>query len=462
MSSTWWCGLIVSSLIICSLHVPCVDSYSVRDAVEFRSALLDASTRSIVLQQPVILEPDAFVPVSVGRAVNITAASPAAYLDFGNALEPFISITAGGNLTLHGLQLVNVYPLQPLPLTQASSSMPLSAVSVSPVSAHLLLSHCVILVEGQLSNLTDALPFWAARQLANELQPPSNSALSSVQPSALTSSTQSPPPQSAGQLVSLISSHTSTPHGGSSRIQVADCVVVTNPAGCITPGRQLLAWDSSSLFGALQSVTNSPRSSSLSPEVLLLSNTSLSPMQWTAGQSSSSGSGGGGSAISNVYIGSCSTFQPGAFSTTLDFSYLPHVFVLQPGQTMQLGPGLMLLHAAPVSHIYTAGQQHNAWPYSNRSSSAQALLLLGSVDVSQGGQLVLNNVSVGVADAAGAWDALQHVTGAGGSRPSMQAAAGAAVVPGASGFTVSFWNTTLTGWSLGTGSASVPADDGMC
>jgi hypothetical protein len=78
--------------------------------------------------------------------------------------------------------------------------------------------------------------------------------------------------------------------------------------------------------------------------------------------------------------------------------------------------------------------------------------------------LILQDVAVGVQDTAAVEAAMQKVTGAGGSKPSLVAAAGgmggAAGDGGAVGFVVSAWDTSLAAWSLGGTSVKVPAADG--
>jgi hypothetical protein len=435
---------------------------NVTDADAFRDALLDASTSSIRLEGPIILDPGSFAPVSLDRAVSISAASPAAYLDFGSAQDPLISIDPGGNLTFRGLQLVNIHPVQPL--SQASSGRPLSAVSSNGTSAHLLISRCVLLVDGAPSSLIDTLPFWAARQQANELKAPQVSALSVAVGAALAPSSASAPEQST-QSVSIISSYSSTPGGGSSSssIQITDTAVAFNSGDCISHGQQLLAWDSLSLSHALQSARASSSSSSTS-QVLLLADVTLSPAHWAPARA-------GDGNIPNVQISSCRipaaaiTATPSTAPVILDFGHLPGVFLLQPGASLNISHGIALVNAAAVSQFYSEDQQAQLnWPYSNRSSSALTLLTLGSIDVSRGGRLILQDVAVGVQDTAAVEAAMQKVTGAGGSKPSLVAAAGgpggAARDGGAVGFVVSAWDTSLAHWSLGGTSVEVPAADG--
>lgn len=444
------------------------------NAAQLRSALLDASTSSIELRAPVILDPGTFVPVSLDRAVSISAATPAAFLDFGGAQEPLISITAGGNLTLQGLRLAGIHPAAglPLPLTQATSMMPVSAIKLSRSSAHLVLNQAVLLVDGQLSNLTDSLPFWAARQqqAANEQHPQPDSLDSSPEDSSAlagaaaaaqpqpTQQQQQPDTPDSSPFVSVIPMYITTSFGGSSTVRITDTALVVDSAGCIALGRrQLLAWDSLSLLKALQVATSNSNantnssSNSFVPEVVLLSNISLRASHWPPPARPAS-SGFGSARISTC---SSSTLSP----TILDFNHMPQAIVLQPGATLQFdGSMLVLLNAAHISQLYPGGEQRLSWPFSNRSSSAQTLLLLGSVDVSQGAQLQLLNVSVGVADVAAAQDAMQQVKGAGGSTPELSQQA--ATADGGRKFVVSAWNTTLAGWSLGGFSTKVPAANG--
>lgn len=426
-----------SLLILWACLLPQALSLSVNDAEGFRTALLDSSTSSISLQGPIVLDSASFGPIRLDRALSITAATPAAYLDFGSSQVPLISIQPGGNLTLVGLQLVNIYPLLPLPLSEASSLMPIAAINITSSSAQLVITLCVLLVNGPPSNLTDTLPFWAAQQQADGLQP--------IRPPALLASA-SAQPNPAGQFVSFCASRTAS-RRGSSVVQITDTTVVFDPSGCITPGLQLLAWDSLSLSQALQSVQSSSSrgSGSDTPKVLLLADTILTPPGWSWMLSANSSS-------STVHISSCSsTSSP----TILDLNFLPGAFLLQPGATLTFSSGLALLHAAPVSQVYHSNQSPPlSWPYSNRSSSALTLLTLGSIDVSQGGRLVLQDVAVEVQDAAAAQAAFQQVIGAGGSKPSLQLSAAGA------GFAVSAWNTSLAGWSLGGTSAQLPAADG--
>lgn len=464
MSSSW--VPYARLLIVCSCLVHLANTVSVSDADAFRDALLDGSTSSISLQGPVVLDPASFATVNVDRAVIITAATPAAYLDFGSAQGPLIIIDPGGSLTLLGLQLANTVPVQPLPATQASSRMPLPAVGSSGSSAHLVISRCVLLVDS-LSNLTDSLPFWAARQQADDLRAPPTSALSAGLLSALGQSPVSSDLASTQHSVALISTYNSSSHGGggsSSSVQITDSVVVFNTNRCFTLGIQLLAWDSMSLLQALQPphATNGGSSSML--QVLLLTDITLSPAHWTPSPAYAS-------SIPSVQISSCGSTTTDEGSNgggsssrpaVLDFNHLPGVFLLQPGATLNFTQGLVLANAAAVSQIYPqrAQQPPLSWPYSNLSSSALTLLTLGSVDLSRGGRLVLHNVAVGVPDAAAAKTAMQQVTGAGGSKPSLQAAAVGGQGSGDSAFAVSTWDTSLAGWSLGGTSAEVPADDG--
>jgi hypothetical protein len=450
-SSRW---LAASLLIALSCVVPLAAAIGVNSADAFRDALLDASTSSIVLEGPVILDPGSFDPVSLTRAVSITAATPAAYLDLGSAQEPLISIEPWGNLTFQSLQLVNFHAQLPLPLSQASSIMPLSAITSSSNSAHLVLSRCVLLVNGAANNVTDTMPFWAARQQASELNTlPSTALPFSDLPSAL--GPDDPSSSTGQQAVALINSISSAPFSGSSRTQVVDSVVVFDSVGCVRPG-QLLAWGSQSLSQALASAPSSSSSGSSGggpPTLLLLSNITLSPKHWTLPRS-------GGGNTPSLTITACNSSSSNGGPTVLDLGSMPGVFLLEPGSTLTFTGDLLLQHAAAVSQAYTGKAQDTplSWPYSNRSSSALTLLLLGSVDVSQGGQLVLKGVSVGVPDAAAAQGAMQQVTGAGGSKPSLHAAGSAAA--GGPGFVVAAWNTSLTGWSLGATSTLVPASNG--
>lgn len=441
-----------SLLVLCSCLVLLAAARSVRHADAFRDALLDAGTSSISLEGPIILVPGSFAPVSLDRAVSITAASPAAYLDFGSAQDPLISIDPGGNLTFQGLQLANIHPVPQLPLSQANSGRPLSAVSSNGTSAHLSISRCVLFMDGAPSSLIDALPFWAARQQANELKAPPVSALSAAVGSALAPSPAPPQTQSA-QSIFIISIYSNTPGGGSSSsIQITDTAVVFSSGGCISPGQQLLAWDSLSLSHALQ-VARADSSSSSTLRVLLLADVTLSPAHWTP---SRAGSGN----IPNVQISSCRipAATPSTAPVILDFGHLPGVFLLQPGATLNISHAIALVNAAAISQVYSEDRQAQlSWPYSNRSSSALTLLTLGSIDVSHGGRLILQDVAAGVQDAAAVAAAMQKVTGAGGSKPSLVAAAGDG---GAVRFVVSAWDTSLAGWSLGGASAAVPAADG--
>lgn len=487
------CCLLLLIILLCSSS--CAAASVVRTAQQLRSALLDAGSSSIVLAESVTLDPATFAPaVSLTRAVSITADSPAAtYLDLGNAQEPLISIAAGGNLTLRGLQLANIHPALPLPVTQASSAMPLSAISITSRSAAALsIVDCALLVEGPLSNVTDTLPFWAARQEDGVLRPIQqqqqlqHAAVAAAAAAAATgtalssspSSSPAAPSASSSSHVLSISNYSTTLFGGSSRVQLANTVVLTDLSRCgVTPGQQLLAWDSASLALALNASSTTTSSSTAAaaalPEIVLLANVSLSPVHWPA---PTPGNGN----TPSVQISSCSSSSSyAAAPTILDFNHLPGVFLLQPGATLQFssrsasssstssssapseGP-FLLLNAAPVSLQYGTSNLQLSWPRSNLSSSAHTLLGLGSVDVSQGGTLLLSNVAVGVADAAAARDAMQQVTGAGGSKPVLSSSqpGGSGSGGGGSGFAVSSWNTSLGGWHLGGNSAVLPAAQG--
>lgn len=431
----------------------------VRNAEEFSRALLDSSISDITLLDPVVLAPAGFAAVQVNRTVRITASSPTSYLDFGHAHRPLISIGAGGWLSLISLRLMHIYPLLPEPLTDNSITMPISAISMHPSSARVTISHCMLIVDGPSSTLTDALPFWFARQQSRDLQPILSPSSPVLQPTVGASSAAQ-----TSDYVTSISHYDSTAIRDSSRIQILDSVVVSDSLGCVVPGQQLLAWDSKSLLDALQlSQDHSFRSRIASTqinsaaEVVLLANISLNPVHWSSPLSIAGNN-------PSVIIRSCSSLNDSRFSI-LDFNHLPRVLTLAPGATLHLSSNLMLMHPAGLQqqqqHAVTVEQLQQAGLSQSGSSSAVSLLLLDSIDVTNGGQLLMTDVIVSVPDAAAVERALHEVNAAVGSKPLLQpvavpgAAAGARfAAQNSSQFVVSTWTASLASWHMESSSSA--------
>lgn len=319
-------------------------------AQQLRAALSDATVDTVVLPEEVMLDPGVFVPISVGRTVLLTSNTAAGGLSFSNTRDILITVAAGGSLTLQRLTVRDFYPVEPLQVTPESSILPISGISISSTSAALVIDSCVFLVQGQLAKVTEVMPFWSAQ-------------MSGVTQSVRTAADRQKP------LVVPVDTELEYYGGHSSSVTVRQSVFAHDPRSCYT-GQGAVTWDSSSLWSAIQDPNIG--------NALVFVNITLDPQQF--------------SPLNSYQINSTMTFS--GCNTTLDFNQLRGALVLQQQATLKLQEGLQLLGAADL----------------DASSNSSGSLLLGSIDISQGAKLVLQDVSVGVPDSSSVLQALQQAT----------------------------------------------------
>lgn len=356
----------------------------VENPAQLRAALSDAAVDNIVLPQQVSLDSSVFSPVTVAR--TIVMASDGAYgcLGFGNTSSVLLSVGPGGNMTLQGLTVRSFYPAQPLQVTPASSIMPIASVGISRDSAELHLQSCVFHVQGQLKTVTGPMPFWST-----VLQ----------EASTAVGSTQ--------QQVVPVSAQMSY-FGGNSSVTVRKSVLAMDPSGCYT-GQGHLTWDSRSLWNAVQKPA-------LTHAVVFV-NISLSAQHFSPLVNSP---------VGNMTISGCS-------STALNFNQLHNALAMQQGATLQFMGPLQLLGAA-TAHLT-----------SRNSNNSSGLLLLGSVDISSGARLLLQDVEVGVSNSSSVLQDMRLFT-QGTTAPAVVWQLPAAT--GQRGFVVQSWDADLSGVML--------------
>jgi hypothetical protein len=226
-------------------------------------------------------------------------------------------------------------------------------------------------------------------------------------------------------------------YGGNSSISLQDNIIALDPNGCYD-GSSTLAWDSHSLLLALQGSAAGAAGSTRS--VLVFTDIAFDPLHFTQLQAAP---------IPSVNVSGCSSSP-----ASINLNRLAQAVTLQQGALMVLGGGLRLLQAAPLDAVSSSSGVDTA-----------ALLLLGSVDVSAGAELLLQDVVVAVSDSSSTQQAMQRVAqqhGGSSSAPSLQelsaaeAAAAAAGVSGSSGPTVlvNSWSVDLSGFELHEGAAA--------
>jgi hypothetical protein len=405
-----------------------------------------------VLSRQLLLDPQQFEPLAVARPVTITSSNGHTILGFGSAAEPLINVAAGGALALQGLTLAGFYPAEPLPYTTATSMMPISAVNISSSVASLSVVRCTLLVDGAAAKFTATMPFWQqalqegslakSSTRSQQQQQQAASAGSSAGASAAERSLVDSAAGAQQQVLELPSMHRSY-YGGNSSISLQDSIIALDPNRCYD-GSSALAWNSASLFAALQgdaaaslAGNSSSRSSS---NVLVFSDIALDPLHFTQLRAAP---------VPSVNVSGCSSSP-----ASLNFNRLAQAVTLQQGARMVLAGGLLLLQAAPLDEVSSS---------SSGSIDTSALLLLGSIDVSAGAELVLQDVAVAVPNSSSVQQAMQGVgqqQAAGSSSLSIQelpaAEAAAAGVPGSSGpvLLVNSWSVDLSGKELHEGAAA--------
>jgi hypothetical protein len=323
----------------------------------------------------------------------------------------------------------------------------------------LSLSSCTLLVDGPATKLTATMPFWQVASQQGSLAGTSSRGPKQQQQQQQDSVTASDGSGAAASTTerSLVGSAADVQQqvlelpllqrsyfGGNSSVSLQESIVALDPNGCYD-GSSALAWNSESLLAALQGdVTGAAGSlagtgSSSSSNVLVFTDIVLDPLHFTQLRSAP---------IPSVNISGCSSTP-----ASLNFNRIAQAVTLQQGARMVLGGGLRLLQAAPLGDSSRSG------------NGSAALLLLGSVDVSAGAELLLQDVVVTVPDSSRVEQAMQTLAqqhAASSSTPRVQAlsaaeaAAAVVAVPAAdvAALLVNSWSVSLTGLELHTGAAA--------
>jgi hypothetical protein len=451
-----WCLLLLLALCSSAQCATPSDTSVVSTPGQLRQALLAPGVSTVVLSRQLLLDPQLFEPLAVARPVKVTSDTGHAILGFGSATQPLINVAAGGALSLHGLTLAGFYPADPLAYTTATSMMPLSAVSVSSSDAVLSVSSCTLLVDGPATKLTATMPFWQVASQQGSLAGASTRAPNQQQQQQATvtaSDGRAAEAPAAGR--SLVDSASDMQQqvlelplikrsyfDGNSSISLQDTIIALDPNSCYD-GSRALAWNSASLSAALQGEVVSAAgslatsSSSSSSNVLVFTDIVLDPLHFTQLRAAP---------IPSVNVSGCVT-KP----ASLNFNSIAQAVTLQQGARMVLGNGLRLLQAASLDEP------------SGASIDSAALLVLGSVDVSAGAELLLHDLVVVVPDSSSVQQAMRDVAkqhAASSSTPSLQelsaAEAAAVAVPGGDGpaFLVNAWGVDLAALELHEGAAA--------
>jgi hypothetical protein len=443
----FWCLLLFLALCSSAQCATPTETSVVSTSGQLRQALLAPGVSTVVLSRQLLLDPQQFEPLAVARPVTITSITGHAMLNFGSAMQPLINVAAGGALSLHGLTLAGFYPAEPLAYTTATSMMPLSAVGINSTGAMLSVSSSTLLVDGPATKLTATMPFWQVAAQQGSLAGPSSRGPQQQQEAAVTASDGSAAVATTAERT-LVGSRATVQqqvlelpllqrsyYGGNSSVSLQDSIVALDPNGCYD-GSSALAWSSQSLLAALQGGSPAATGSS-SSNVLVFTDIVLDPFHFTQLRSAP---------IPSVNVSGCSSSP-----ASLNFNRIARAVTLQQGARMVLGGGLRLLQAAPLEDR------------SRASNNSAALLLLGSVDVSAGAELLLQNVVVTVPDSSSVEQAMQAVAKqqeASSSTPSVQelsaAEAAAVAVPDGDGpaLLVNSWSVRLTGLELHGGAAA--------
>eukprot|EP00775_Hariotina_reticulata_P010053 gene10053-10209_t len=398
----------------------------VSNAGQLRQALLDATVSSVVLQAPVTVDLASFPPINLGHAVTVTAASSADALSFSHTREPLIMVGPRAYLELHNLTLARFYPQQALGFTSASSMVPIAALNISATGAAIVLRSCKFLLQSPLADATGSMPFWAEQDQAGfNLLTANGQPAAAVQQfdlvAAKGSMQKSRLSAASMQQIAQLSSD-KVYYGGSSTVSITNSLLVIDPQHCYT-GQQQLVWDSNSLATALQDATVR--------EVLVFVDIVLSPLDFSFTQSK---------LVSSMRISTCS-----GSPASLNFNMLSQAITLRPGAVLQLSGGLAVRQAAPMApSISRTNTSNNMAPALQAlMDSTPALLLLGSVDLSLGAELVVQSASVAVANTSQVWGAYQAVAEASwgqASRPLARQGQGQLGQEG-SKISVGLWNT---------------------
>jgi hypothetical protein len=445
----FWCLLLFLALCSSAQCATPSDTSVVSTSGQLRQALLAPGVSTVVLSRQLLLDPQQFEPLAVAHRVTITSSTGHAILNFGSARQPLINVAAGGAVSLHGLTLAGFYPAEPLAYTTATSMMPLSAVSINSTGAMLSVSSCTLLVDGPATKLTATMPFWQVASQQGSLAGPSSRGPQQQQEAAVTASDGSAAAAPTAER-SLVDSRATVQqqvlellllqrsyYGGNSSVSLQDSVIALDPNGCYD-GSSALAWSSQSLLAALQGAAGSPAATgSSSSNVLVFTDIVLNPIHFTQLRSAP---------ISSVNVSGCSSSP-----ASLNFNRIAQAVTLQQGARMVLGGALRLLQAAPLEDS------------SRFSDGSAALLLLGSVDVLAGAELLLQDVVVTVPDSSGVEQSMQAVVkqqAGSSSTPNLQALstaeAAAVAVPAGDGsaLLVNSWSVSLTGLELNGGAAA--------
>lgn len=436
---------------------------NVSSAAELRGALLNPGVELVRVmaeaQTRIVLDPASFGPLNLERAVTITSESGLAILDLGNAKQPLITVAEGGNLTLHALVISRFYPAAPLAYTTATGMMPLAAISITSHSAALNIDWCVLLVDGLVSKLTDTMPYWqtASQQgnLVDRSPTPQNLEAAATIAAAGTADSSLASSSAAAQQPRVIKLPPMQLryYGGNSSVSMGHTLLAMDPSGCYN-GSSLLAWDSSSLYAALHGTAAGGRVTS--SEVLILADIALDAQQFCPLH---------GAAVGDITLTSCSS-NP----SSINLNRLSQAILVRQGATLRLTGGLQLLGAASLDEtVRNVGSSANSSSSSDDSSSI-GLLLLRSIDISAGAQLVLDNVTVAVTNSRQVKQAMVKIAQASSSssRGSSSSTAltlsfGRAPLPAGSSsaaFVVESWSVGLSGHDLNGEHAAAAAGEG--
>jgi hypothetical protein len=416
-------------LLLALAQVAPTSGIGVSNAGELRQALLDTKVSSIVLQAPVSVDVASFHPIKLGHAVVLTAARNDVSLSFSHAREPLILVGPGGDLKLQNITVARFYPQHALNLTSATSMMPIAALDISAAGAAVAFQSCRFLVQRPLADATSSMPFWAEQHQAGfDLRSATGHPAAADQRDAVAAKGNMQKARLSAasmQQLALLSS-IQVYYGGSSTVSIIDSLLVIDPQQCYN-GQQQLVWDSRSLATALQDPAVQ--------EVLVFVDIVLSPLQFSFAQSR---------LASSTRISTCS-----GSPATLDFNMLSQAITLHSGAVLQLTGGLTLRQAVPIDPSISRTNLSNSMAPNLQTlmASTPALLLLGSVDLSLGAELVVRNASVAVANSSRVWGACHAVAAANwgqASTPLTRHGQGQLGQEG-SRISVGLWNVSLQG-----------------
>lgn len=384
--------LLVLACCCCALDNTTISTAVVGTVAEFQAALVDSTVQDIILTQSITIGVSNFVPVTVDRGKNVTAAARNISLHLNHTVSTLFNLVPGpgdvkARLKFINLTLAGFYPVDALPLTPVTVMSPVVSINISKDLTRIMFVSCYFHISEPLTSIASHMPFWAdIRYWMQSQLGVGNRAIELQEPQ-----------------VWDLNRTRKTYYGGSSLVVLRDCIVISDPLRCYHDQGHI-AYDSQSLQFLLRDLLQHQGSF----QILVFQNISLDPFvfsQW-----------------SNTPLTGRSLVVTACPGVALSFNTLRDAIKVGVGATLTLIN--MTLHGSHAIH-------RHGWPEHNP-------LLLGSMDASAGGTIIEQNVIIQMSSALEAQERMLEYPSS--IRPTTSRG------PTSDSFSVASWQTTEAEW----------------